>query len=69
LEAKKGTERSTNQGHKRAKYGNSAGNDVGDDGDTAGATKPSAPMDEAVSVEVFGATEYTEEDILCGYLK
>lgn len=25
-------------------------------------------MDEAVSVEVLGATEYTEEDILCGDL-
>jgi hypothetical protein len=68
LEAKKGAERGTNQRYKRAKYGDGAGNDVGDDGDTAGAAKPSAPMDEAISVEVLRATEYTEEDILCGDL-
>lgn len=68
LEAKKGSEKCTNQGHKAAEGRDAAGDAVCDEGCDGCAAQPGTPVDECVCCKVPGTAEDAEEDIFGGDL-
>ena len=64
LETHHCTQESSNEGHKSSEDGDSAGNDVRDDGHAACAGQPGSPMHDTVGVEVLGASQQTDKEVL-----
>lgn len=64
LEALKGSEERTDKGYKAAKDGDTARDDVGDDGHAKGTAKPGGPVGQGVGGEMLGASEEADEGIL-----
>ena len=64
LETHHCTQESSNERHKTSEDGDSASNDVGDDGHAACAGQPGGPVHDTVGVEVLSASQQTDEKVL-----
>lgn len=68
LEAHHCTQESADERHESSEDRDGAGDDVGDDGNAACAAQPGSPMHNTVGVEVLGASQQTDKEVLGGNL-